>query len=68
MAIAVSERERERHDLMPRKRGEESVCKRTGISSLSRESHEGVLVELSCLVIGGFQDGDTSHGSFGSCH
>lgn len=46
----------------------EYARERTGISGLPGKGHEGVLVELPGLVIGGFQNGDTSHGSFGSCH
>lgn len=37
----------------------------TGVTCFSRIRHQGVLVQLSGLVIGSFEDGGTSHRSLG---
>lgn len=38
---------------------------RTSIARFSRVCHQGVLVQLSRLVVGSFEDGGTSHRSLG---
>ena len=37
----------------------------TSVTCFSRIRHQGVLVQLSGLVVGSFQDGGTSHRSLG---
>lgn len=38
---------------------------RTGIASLSRVCHEGMLVQRARLVVGGFEDGSSTHRGLG---
>lgn len=45
-------------DLM---RGYRHTC----VTSLSAKGHQGVLVQLACLVIVDLEDGSTAHGRFG---
>jgi hypothetical protein len=38
----------------------------TSVTSFARECHQGVLVQLAGLVVGGLKDSGASHGGFGS--
>jgi hypothetical protein len=42
-------------------RGEECTC----VSSFSREGHQGVLIQGARLVVGGFENGCSSHCGLG---
>jgi hypothetical protein len=43
------------------RRGEECTC----VSSFSREGHQGVLIQGARLVVGGFENGCSSHCGLG---
>lgn len=48
-------------------RREKSRKRRTGISGLSRERHQRMLVQSPRLVIRSFENGGSSHCGFGGC-